>query len=192
MGKIILASSSPRRSDILRQHNINFEVIPSPYKENHSVADFSYSFIEELAYNKAFGVLPILKEPALIIGADTMVVLDGKILGKPKDYEDAFSMLKKLSGRTHDVVTGIAIINSADKNFLKKSVTSRVTFTKLTDFQIEFYIKEYQPYDKAGAYGIQEMPTGYIENYEGSFENIVGLCAETVIEMLNTQKLKQS
>lgn len=184
MGKIILASSSPRRALILRQHNIEFEVIPSPYKEDHSVTAFSYEFVENLACCKARGVIPLLKEPSLILGADTVVVLDGKILGKPKDYDEAFSMLKSLSGRKHEVVTSIAIIESSVEKEKIRSVTSFVEFENLSDEQIDFYLKEFKPYDKAGSYGIQEMPEGYIKGYEGSFENIVGLCGQTVVEML--------
>ncbi len=184
MGKIILASSSPRRADILKQHSIKFDVLPSPYQEDHSVTDFSYSFVESLAYNKAKAVLPILKEPASIIGADTVVVLDNKILGKPKDYNDAFKMLKQLSGKKHRVVTAISVINTEKNTEKVTSVTSIVEFENLSDEQIDFYIKNYNPYDKAGSYGIQEMPEGYIKSYEGSLENIIGLCAETAIQML--------
>ena len=184
MGKIILASSSPRRADILKQHSIKFDVLPSPYQEDHSVTDFSYSFVESLAYNKAKAILPILKEPASIIGADTGVVLDNKILGKPKDYNDAFKMLKQLSGKKHRVVTAISVINTEKNTEKVTSVTSIVEFENLSDEQIDFYIKNYKPYDKAGSYGIQEMPEGYIKSYEGSLENIIGLCAETAIQML--------
>ena len=184
MGKIILASSSPRRADILKQHNIKFEVIPSPYQEDHTVTDFSYSFVENLAYNKAKAVVKLVKEPSVIIGADTVVVLDGKILGKPKDYAEAFEMLKKLSGRKHEVVTSIAVINTETGEEKICSVTSKVEFEILTENQIDFYINNYKPYDKAGSYGIQEMPQGYIKSYEGSLENIIGLCGKTVCEMI--------
>ena len=184
MGKIILASSSPRRADILKQHNIKFKVIPSPYQEDHTVTDFSYSFVENLAYNKAKAVVKLVKEPSVIIGADTVVVLNGKILGKPKDYAEAFEMLKKLSGRKHEVVTSIAVINTETGEEKICSVTSKVEFEKLSDEQIDFYINNYKPYDKAGSYGIQEMPLGYIKNYEGSLENIIGLCGKTVCEMI--------
>lgn len=184
MGKIILASSSPRRADILKQHNVKYRVIPSPYQEDHSVTDFSYSFVESLAYNKALAVVPLVDEPSKIIGADTVVVLDDKILGKPKDYQDAFGMLKNLSGRKHQVVTSIAVIDTATKSEKVVSVTSIVEFAELSDEQIKFYIDNYKPFDKAGAYGIQEMPEGYIKGFEGSFDNIVGLCAKTALELL--------
>ena len=184
MGKIILASSSPRRADILKKHNIKFEVLPSPYQEDHTVTDFSYSFVESLAYNKAHSVIPLLKEPAIIIGADTVVVLDGKILGKPQNYNEAFAMLEKLSGKKHYVVTSIAVINTETGKEKICSVTSHVEFAKLTDDQIDFYITNFKPYDKAGSYGIQEMPEGYIKGYEGSLENIIGLCGDTTLKLL--------
>lgn len=96
MGKIILASSSPRRQDILKQNNYEFEIVPSPYIEDHTKTDFSYEFIESLAENKAKAVMPLIKEPAKIIGADTVVVLDDKILGKPSGKTGAVEMLKKI------------------------------------------------------------------------------------------------
>ena len=184
MGKIILASSSPRRQDILRQNNYKFEIIPSPYVEDHTQTDFSYEFIETLAANKALAVLPLVKEPCKIVGADTVVVLDGKILGKPDGEKGAFEMLKKLSGRKHQVVTSVVVVDVPEGNLKKKSVTSEVEFESLTDEQINFYVKKFKPFDKAGSYGIQEMPEGYIKSYSGSLENIIGLCPEAVAELL--------
>lgn len=184
VGKIILASSSPRRADILRKHNIGFEIIPSPYVEDHSRTDFSYDFIENLAYNKAKAVVPIVNEQSLIVGADTIVVLDGKILGKPNGYDGAFEMLKNLSGKTHHVVTAIAIINSTTGDYKIKSTTSEVAFENLTDEQIKYYIDNFKPFDKAGSYGIQEMPDGYIKSFTGDLENIIGISSKTLLEML--------
>ena len=185
VGKIILASSSPRRADILRKHNIGFEIIPSPYVEDHSRTDFSYDFIENLAYNKAKAVVPLVNEPALIIGADTIVVLDGKILGKPNGYDGAFEMLKNLSGKTHHVVTAIVVMDSDTQNYKKQSTTSEVTFENLTDEQIKYYIDNFKPFDKAGSYGIQEMPKGYIKSYTGDLENIIGISSKTLLEMIS-------
>ena len=184
VGKIILASSSPRRADILRKHNIGFEIIPSPYVEDHSRTDFSYDFIENLAYNKAKAVVPIVNEQSLIVGADTIVVLDGKILGKPNGYDGAFEMLKNLSGKTHHVVTAIAIINSTTGYYKIKSTTSEVAFENLTDEQIKYYIDNFKPFDKAGSYGIQEMPDGYIKSFTGDLENIIGISSKTLLEMI--------
>lgn len=184
VGKIVLASSSPRRADILRKHNIGFEIIPSPYVEDHSRTDFSYDFIENLAYNKAKAVVPIVNEQSLIVGADTIVVLDGKILGKPNGYDGAFEMLKNLSGKTHHVVTAIAIINSTTGDYKIKSTTSEVAFENLTDEQIKYYIDNFKPFDKAGSYGIQEMPDGYIKSFTGDLENIIGISSKTLLEMI--------
>ena len=185
VGKIILASSSPRRADILKKHNIEFKIIPSPYVEDHSTTDFSYAFIENLAYNKAKAVVPLVKEPSTIIAADTIVVLDGKILGKPDGYDGAFEMLKSLSGRTHHVVSAIVVMDSDTQNYKKQSTTSEVTFENLTDEQIKYYINNFKPFDKAGSYGIQEMPKGYIKSYTGDLENIIGISSKTLLEMIS-------
>lgn len=185
VGKIILASSSPRRADILKKHNIEFKIIPSPYVEDHSTTDFSYDFIENLAYNKAKAVVPLVNEQSLIVGADTIVVLDGKILGKPNGYDGAFDMLKNLSGKTHHVVTAIVVMDSDTQNYKKQSTTSEVTFENLTDEQIKYYIDNFKPFDKAGSYGIQEMPKGYIKSYTGDLENIIGISSKTLLEMLS-------
>lgn len=184
MGKIILASSSPRRQNILKQNNYKFETVPSPYVEDHTRTDFSYEFVESLALNKAKAVLPLVKEPAKIIGADTVVVLDNEILGKPDGEKGAIEMLKKLSGKTHSVVTAIAVINTETEEIKQKAVTSYVTFENLTDEQINFYVQKFKPFDKAGSYGIQEMPDGYIKSYSGSLENIIGLCPDALKELL--------
>lgn len=185
VGKIILASSSPRRADILKKHNIEFKIIPSPYVEDHSTTDFSYDFIENLAYNKAKAVVPLVNEQSLIVGADTIVVLDGKILGKPDGYDGAFDMLKSLSGKTHHVVTAIVVMDSDTQNYKKQSTTSEVTFENLTDEQIKYYIDNFKPFDKAGSYGIQEMPKGYIKSYTGDLENIIGISSKTLLEMIS-------
>ncbi|DAA82729.1 TPA: septum formation protein Maf [Candidatus Gastranaerophilales bacterium HUM_2] len=185
VGKIILASSSPRRADILKKHNIEFKIIPSPYVEDHSRTDFSYDFIENLAYNKAKAVVPLVNEQSLIVGADTIVVLDGKILGKPNGYDGAFEMLKNLSGKTHHVVTAIVVMDSDTQNYKKQSTTSEVTFENLTDEQIKYYIDNFKPFDKAGSYGIQEMPKGYIKSYTGDLENIIGISSKTLLEMIS-------
>ena len=185
VGKIILASSSPRRADILKKHNIEFKIIPSPYVEDHSTTDFSYDFIENLAYNKAKAVVPLVNEQSLIVGADTIVVLDGKILGKPNGYDGAFEMLKNLSGKTHHVVTAIVVMDSDTQNYKKQSTTSEVTFENLTDEHIKYHTDNFKPFDKAGSYGIQEMPKGYIKSYTGDLENIIGISSKTLLEMIS-------
>ena len=187
MGKIILASSSPRRTDILKSLELDFEVTPSSYAEPHEKTVFSYEFIENLAYNKALYVAKDLNKEGkkhLVIGADTVVVLDNKILGKPYNKENAIEMLKILSGKTHFVVTSVAIINSENLQYKIKSDTTHVTFNALTDDMIENYVENFKPFDKAGAYGIQEMPDGYIKKIEGNFDNVVGLPSVVVLELM--------
>lgn len=184
MGKIILGSSSPRRADILEKLKLDFEITPSSYVEPHDQTDFSYAYVEDLAYNKALDVAKNTKEEALVIGADTIVVLDNKILGKPKDKDDAYRMWKEMSGKTHFVVTSIAIINSKNLKSKIKSTTTYVTFEDLSNEQIEYYIENYKPFDKAGAYGIQELPDGYVKSFEGSFDNVIGLPSDTLLDLL--------
>ncbi len=184
MGKIILASSSPRRADILKESGYCYEIIPSPYEEPHTRAVFSYDYIENLAYNKAKAVLLLLDEPAMIIGADTMVVVDNDILEKPHDNAEACKMLKRLSGRKHKVVTAIAVINRKTGKEIKQSVTSEVEFYPLSEEQINNYVTQFKPLDKAGAYGIQELPDGFVKSYTGSLKNIIGLCPVALERLL--------
>lgn len=186
MGKIILGSSSPRRADILKKLKLDFEIIPSPYVEPHDRTDFSYAYVENLAYNKALAVARDLREEAQVIGADTIVVIDNKILGKPANAQEAFKMLKLLSGRTHFVVTSIAIVKAPSLECKIKSTTTYVTFENLTDEQINYYIENYKPFDKAGSYGIQELPEGYVKSFEGSLDNVIGLPSETLLEILES------
>ena len=187
MGKIILASSSPRRSGILKEMKLDFDVIPSEYDEPHNQTAFSYEFVESLAYNKALDVAKKLNKEEgmhLVIGADTIVVINNQILGKPKDYDDAIDMLKLLSARTHFVVTAVAVINSKDLTYSIKSDTTYVTFEQLTDEQIKYYIDNYKPFDKAGSYGIQELPEGFIKSVDGAFDNVIGFPSKIVSELL--------
>lgn len=190
--KIVLASSSPRRKDILKQMGFEFEIIPSSYEEFLENSDFSYEKIEALAYNKAKAVLdeyilsPLTSHSSLILSADTVVVHNEKILGKPKDKQEAFEMLSLLSGNRHSVVTSICVIESKTNQKKILSTTSFVEFENLSAEKIEEYIEKFNPLDKAGSYGIQELPEGFVKNVEGSFENIIGLCSSAVNEILNS------
>lgn len=185
MGKIILASASPRRAEILKSSNYKFKVLPSPYEEIHSTTVFSFEYVENLALNKARAVVPMVDENSIIVGADTVVVLNGEILEKPKSEQNAREMLRELSDKTHKVVTAIAVINTSNKKEVVRSTVSEVTFNKLTNEMIDYYVNNLKPLDKAGAYGIQELPEGFVKNYTGSLENIIGICPETLKELLN-------
>ncbi len=189
MKKIVLASSSLRRKEILENMGFNFEIIPSDYEEVLDSPEFTYEKIENLAYNKAKAVLDknlpsFLPIPSFILGADTVVVLEGSILGKPENKNEAVKMLKKLSGKKHFVVTSICVINSENSEKKILSQTSYVEFKNLSDKLIENYIEKYKPFDKAGSYGIQELPEGFIKNIEGSFENVIGLCPKSLQTIL--------
>jgi len=185
MKNIILASTSPRRREILKNTGINFSVIAPDYDENILNKTFSYELIESIAENKGESALKVIKEPAIIISADTVVIYDKLVLGKPKDFDDAFRILSMLNGQTHKVVTAVCIIDNETNKKIIKSETSAVTFNNLSQEDIKNYICEYKPYDKAGAYGIQELPSGFVKGIQGSYDNIVGLPSNIVINMLN-------
>ena len=185
---LVLASNSPRRKQILTDMGLEFEVIPSNYDEKLSDNIFSYEKIEDLATQKCLDVVRRVKDGETVLAADTVVVLHNKILGKPHSKEEAFEMLKELSGATHSVVTSICAINTKTNRAALLSTTSYVRFTEWTDEMIHYYIDEFNPLDKAGSYGIQELPPNYLDKFEGSFENIVGLAPESVEAVLNQIK----
>ncbi len=184
MTKLVLASNSPRRKKILTDLDLKFEVIPSNYDEKLPDDIFSYEKIEDLATQKCLDVVRRVDKDSVVLAADTVVVLHNKILGKPHSKEEAFKMLKELSGATHSVVTSTCAINTKTNRAALLSTTSYVRFNELTDYMINYYIDTYNPLDKAGSYGIQELPPNFVDKYEGSFENIVGLAPEAVKAVL--------
>lgn len=184
MTKIILASNSPRRKKILTDLGLDFEVIPSNYEEKLETDVFSYDLIEDLATQKACDVVRRVGKDEIVLGADTVVVLHNKILGKPRGKEEAFNMLSALSGQTHMVVTSLCGINTKTNRAALLSTTSFVRFKELSADLIRYYIDTFNPLDKAGSYGIQELPDGILDKYEGSFDNIVGLDPESVTAVL--------
>ena len=191
MGKIILGSSSPRRASILKKMKLDFDVIPSEYDEPHTQTVFSYEFVESLAYNKALDVAKKMQAKGIdiiVLGADTIVVINDQILGKPKDYNDAFKTLKILSGKTHFVVTAVACVNSKNLEFKIKTDTTYVTFEELDDKNIKYYLDNYKPFDKAGSYGIQELPDGFVKAVDGQIDNVIGLPSKVVKELLTQMK----
>ena len=179
MKKIILASASPRRRELLAQIGIPFEVLTSDADESIG-AMAPDEACRELAKRKAKAVLAHLKacgrgdEDLLIIGADTIVVQDKEILGKPADPADAARMLRLLSGREHEVLTGVYVIGTAGGSFAFSEKTD-VYVADLTEADIAFYLSTGEPFDKAGSYGIQGMFARYIEKIDGDYNNVVGL-----------------
>jgi septum formation protein len=181
--ELILASNSPRRREILTENGYTFKVIPSSYEETERIID-PIELAKAYSFNKAKDVFDKVldKKNSVVLGSDTVVVLDGKVLGKPKDEAEAFEMLKSLSNKTHQVISGYAILSQ--KFSLVDQDITEVTFNKLSDELINDYIKNKKPLDKAGAYGIQD---GYplVKAYKGSYNNIVGLPIEKISKVLN-------
>ena len=181
----ILASGSPRRKDILEKAGFKFDIIKSNYDEKMDNLDFSVSKIELNAQKKAQDVATRYPNDA-ILSADTVVVLDNHIFGKPKSRDDAYEMLKNLSGKTHFVLTAICLISN-DKIYTTHTKTD-VTFNQLSDKMIYDYIDNFKPYDKAGAYGIQELPPNYVKSTNGDIETVIGLSLTAVKELLRNIK----
>jgi len=184
--KIILASQSPRRKWLLEQIGLEFEIVPSNFDEDIENKKFSKKLIESIAYEKAKEVAKRVPEDVLIIAADTVVILGKQILGKPLDEEDAHKMLEKLSDKTHEVITSIAIIDKYENKTLINSKISKVKFKKLTEREITDYIKTGEPMDKAGSYGIQAYGSLFVEKIDGCYNNIVGLPLNLLAEMLKS------
>ena len=184
--KWILASASPRRKELFAELVEEFEILPSTAEEVVEGTPTPMELVQKLACLKAREVS--LREERVgkaVLGADTVVALDGKVLGKPKDEEDAFRMLSALSGRTHEVCTGVCmrfLKESGEWVELVDSASTKVHFASLTKEEILAYIATGSPMDKAGAYGIQDG--GLVDKIEGSFSNVVGLPVELCKEML--------
>src|SRR5277367_4670680 len=180
--KVILASGSPRRRQLLGAAGIEFEVIESGMPERHLAGEPPRDYALRMARDKA-GAVSSRVPDAIVVGADTIVVCEAQILEKPADAADARRMLAMLSGRTHTVVTAFALARGG-KILESLPVESNVTFRELTDAEISEYIATDEPFDKAGAYGIQGVGGGFISQVEGSRDNVMGLPAERVVAAL--------
>jgi septum formation protein len=173
---LILASQSPRRSEILRQAGISFVVRPANVDETLLFAESPANYVKRVAQQKAAAVEA---DPVdVVLGADTVVVIDGQILGKPQDHADALRMLETLSGREHEVLTGICLRRGND-TAIDLAVT-RVWFLPLPQKDLAEYVATGEPMDKAGAYAIQGLASKFIQRIEGSYSNVVGLPIELV------------
>lgn len=171
---IILASQSPRRFELMKMAGLQFEVRTKNVEEIHPEGVGVYDIPLSLAQKKAKALLPEIADNEVIIGADTIVILNGKIYEKPLDEQHAIAMLGELSGQMHEVVTGVCIVsNNKEVTF---SETTRVFFNLLSKAQIEYYVKHYRPFDKAGSYACQEwIGAVAINRFEGDYFNVVGL-----------------
>ena len=171
--RIILASASPRRRELIENLKIDFEVRTADCEEVTVPGERPENTVKRLSLTKARCVAELEGDDAVVIGADTVVAIDGKILGKPADENEAAEMLKLLSGRTHRVYTGLAVIGGGKT--VNEYVETEVKFYVLTDSQIKRYIATGEPMDKAGAYGIQKYGSLLVEEIRGDYFNVVGL-----------------
>jgi septum formation protein len=182
--RLILASASPRRSELLRAAGFDFQVVPAEVDERPLPAEPPDDYVRRVALDKARAVAASMSD-AVVLAADTCVVVDDAILGKPVDAADAARMLAMLSGRPHDVLTGVAVIGPAGVRV--ESADSRVVFADLSAAEIAWYVGSGEPADKAGAYAIQGLASRYVERVEGSYSNVVGLPVAVVYRLLREQ-----
>jgi septum formation protein len=180
---IILASNSPRRRELLRQIGVPFSVAPADVDEDIMPGEAAETYATRVARDKA-RIAAARIHVGIVIAADTIVVLDNEILGKPADSTDAARMLEKLSGRVHRVITAIVIKDAGTGRELEKSAETRVWFRNLSPVEIASYVESGEPLDKAGAYGIQERGALLVDRIEGCYYNVVGLPLSILVELL--------
>jgi septum formation protein len=192
---LVLASASPRRKELLTQAGYEYKVIPANIPEERHPNEDPNTFVTRLAQEKAQAIFDQLArtspiEKVLVLGADTIVVTPEKILGKPQDPEDAARMLRLLSGRTHQVITGVCFI--AKQHTQVATETTVVTMREITEAEIVAYVASGEPMDKAGAYAIQGYAARWIPRIEGCYFNVVGLPIARVAEMIESFQLNKS
>jgi len=187
MTPLYLASGSPRRRELLTQIGIPFTVVSASIDETPLPAEQAGAYVERLARGKAAAGLALLtasgtREPLAVLGADTAVVLDGRILGKPVDRDDALAMLAALSGREHEVLTAVAVTDGQHTESL--CITSRVSFNPISASRAQAYWASGEPQDKAGAYAIQGLGAVFVQGLQGSYSGVVGLPVAETAELL--------
>ena len=182
--RLILASASPRRAELLRSAGIQFDVVPADVDETPAADEPAADYTLRVARDKARHVAAQhAGDDVAVIGADTEVVIEGRILGKPRDDHHAAEMLRLLSGTVHDVLTAVVICTAKEE--LAEVVTTRVRFVPMTAEEIAWYVRSGEPRGKAGAYAIQGLGARFIDRIEGSWANVVGLPVDTVYRLLN-------
>ena len=184
--KLVLASASPRRKEILKNLGLQFEVVVSGAEEKLDAQLPPHMIVQELSMLKGADVA-VKTENAIVISADTIVWLDGKMLGKPSNAQDAMKMLKMLSGRAHEVYTGVCVTDSKSGKSISDYEMTKVYFNELTDEEIDNYIKTGEPLDKAGAYGIQGKGCLMVKSIKGDYLNVVGLPAAKLGKILKEE-----
>jgi len=179
----ILASASPRRRKLLGEMGLTFSVVPSDIDEEYHQGESVRDHVMRLSREKAQAV-STGNPDAWVLGADTIVIIDGKVLGKPGSPEEARAMLKSLSGREHRVITGFAIVKKSMHIIINDAVESLVVFKTLLEDEVEWYVRTDEPYDKAGAYAVQGKAAFFIKEIRGSYTNVVGLPLCEVVSAL--------
>jgi septum formation protein len=182
--RLLLASTSPRRRELLRRAGFDFEVRPSHIVEEIQRGERPEEFARRAAREKATQVAASCPTGSFVLGADTVVVIDGEMLGKPSDPQDATRMLRLLSGRTHQVHTGICLVRAPDEIEALKHETTLVTFRELDEEEIRRYVVSGEPLDKAGAYAVQGLASKFVTRISGCYSNVVGLPVALVYEIL--------
>jgi len=182
--RLILASASPRRKELLRAAGISFEVRSGSAEPLPRRSESPVAFARRAARAKALEVAAASPHGSLVLAADTIVVAGGQILGKPAECEDAARMLRKLSGTTHRVITGVCLAIAPRRVYALRHETTRVRFRKLSEAEIREYLQSREPFDKAGAYGIQGRASKFVTRIEGCYFNVVGLPVPLVDAML--------
>lgn len=194
MPKLILASASPRRKALLKQIGLEFEAYPADIDENSLGYMDAGKYAEEMSRRKALMVAKdfygATDEEHLILGADTTVEIDGTILGKPEDYDDAVRMLESIQGKWHRVITGITLVNAKNREVLTDSEMTRVKIRSMTPEMIQAYLRTGESLDKAGAYGAQGYGSLIVERVEGCFFNVIGLPIYKLSRLLEQQGFK--
>ncbi len=183
----VLASKSPRRKALLQNIEINAQIMPSNVDEGVAEGLEPCEMVTQLAMLKATDVARSFGKNTVVIGADTCVCVDGVILGKPQNSQDAKAMLKRLSGRCHDVYTGYCVVSCSDGVCVSKCEKTKVFFRELSDEEIDSYIQSREPMDKAGAYGIQGKGSKFVEKIEGDYFNVVGLPVCALVKLMREE-----
>ena len=190
MAQFILASASPRRKELLNRLELPFEIIPSSVEENYSNGMAPPEMAKRWALEKARDVAAAHPE-TIVVGADTIVVLEGNILGKPKDSSEAAVMLRKLSNKSHTVHTGVALVQKSNEAVISFVESTEVTFFELDETLISSYVATGSPLDKAGAYGIQDGSACFVEKVNGCYHNVVGFPVARFVQLVRSEEFKQ-
>jgi septum formation protein len=183
---LVLASASPRRSDLLRRAGVRFEVCPADIPELEQPGETPVAFAQRLAHSKALSVAERIgaSPPRLVLGADTIVVLNGAVLGKPRDSDHALELLERLAGREHSVVTAVALVASDTLRVRQTVVTSRVEMRALERDELIAYVATGEPLDKAGGYAVQGGARSFVTRIHGSETNVIGLPLDETLDLL--------